>query len=743
MRLSRSERQRGFEHLPFWFFGFLNLFRISTFGFRIFVFCHVVHSSHPALGPPFLENERGGRLRRGRRHGRAHRGPARRRLHAGQPPRPRAGRLGRIDEVLVADHFFREQLADEKSSGSRAAPAILYSASLETVDPAPPARMDQVNLIGCDQRFWELGNGNPPAPLKRDEIILNEPVARSLGLKEGDSVMLDLPKTGGIPAESAFGRKRVSVDTMRLKVARVIPAEGLGRFGLRPNQRVPRNAYVSLAALQTQLQEPGRANAIFRPKPSRRPALASAIGRLRHPRRAFAAGLCAVDDRPDDLPAGRRAGPAQATWRNGRAANLDLSGQQHHLRKPGSALLDHHGDRLPGQAALRSLRRCRGLSRAQTGRRSNRLEHLGCGPIEGQGGRHDPRRVLRAREHVWAASRAHGRSATGGDREARRGRRRQGPHADRSRPDRQEHDRRLGSAFRDPAGTDQAGRRPLLEPVRRNAQGVRLAGHGAAAVGEPFRADDRATDSACAGRYGGKSRPRVRRTTRPRPGGTGVRLPADQGTGPQGRGRHNALRSAFPVFQFLRNCRGGNARRALIPFGDRATCETRRAALGPGVSSPADHAASGGRGPVGGPRGKPRRHTGWSGLRGAHALRAANLVAARHRHALPHVARLLGKPCDGAGQRPADGLGGDLACRTPHGPNRPAAVVGRRSREGGGREAEKVLSTQYSVLSTRCRVSCSSSQISNLKSQTPRSPLPAPHVAPPPRPRSRHDTPPA
>ena len=52
---------------------------------------------------------------------------------------------------------------------------------------------------------------------------------------------------------------------MRLKVVRVIPAQGLGRFGLRPNQRVPRNAYCSLAALQTQLQEPGRVNAILRP----------------------------------------------------------------------------------------------------------------------------------------------------------------------------------------------------------------------------------------------------------------------------------------------------------------------------------------------------------------------------------------------------------------------------------------------------------------------------------------------
>jgi putative ABC transport system permease protein len=178
--------------------------------------------------------------------------------------------LGRIDDVLVADHFFREQLADDQYSGPQAAPVILASGSLETVDPAPPVRVDQVNLIGCDRRFWQLGIPPEPTLLGREEIILNEPVARLLAVKEGDSIMLDLPKTGGIPAESAFGRKRVSVDTMRLKVVRVIPAEGLGRFGLRPNQRAPRNAYVSLAALQTQLQEPGKANALVRPTPPSR-----------------------------------------------------------------------------------------------------------------------------------------------------------------------------------------------------------------------------------------------------------------------------------------------------------------------------------------------------------------------------------------------------------------------------------------------------------------------------------------
>ena len=110
--------------------------------------------------------------------------------------------LGRIDEVLVADHFFREELADDTSSRGQAAPVILYSAGVETVDPAPAARVDPVNLIGCDERFWQLGNGSAP-PLKSDEVVLNEPVARLLAVKEGESVMLSLPKTGGIPAESA------------------------------------------------------------------------------------------------------------------------------------------------------------------------------------------------------------------------------------------------------------------------------------------------------------------------------------------------------------------------------------------------------------------------------------------------------------------------------------------------------------------------------------------------------------
>ena len=308
--------------------------------------------------------------------------------------------LGRIDEVLVADHFFREQLAGDKSSGNSAAPVILYSASVETVDPAPPARVDQVNLIGCDERFWQLGNGGPPAPPQRDEIVLNEPVARLLAVKEGDSVMLGLPKTGGIPAESAFGRKRVSVDTMRLKVARVIPAEGLGRFGLRPNQRVPRNAYISLAALQTQLQEPGRVNAILRPTPPPgspwHPQLADYGIHVEPSPRGY---IDVTTERMIFPPAVEQALLKQLGGLDVQPA-LTYLANTHRLRQTGGALLDHHGDRFPGPAAAGPLPFHRRFAPAQAGRRPNRLEHLGGPAAEGPPGRLDPRHVLRARKHA-------------------------------------------------------------------------------------------------------------------------------------------------------------------------------------------------------------------------------------------------------------------------------------------------------------------------------------------------------
>lgn len=176
-------------------------------------------------------------------------------------------RLGRIDEALVADRFFRAELADAAAAtagpGGAAAPVILLRVSLETAGPPPSRRANQVNLIGCDHRFWALGTAGPQHLPADREIVLNRALADHLGVAEGDELLLRLPRPSTVPAESALGRRTDTVLTQRAIVRAVIGMEGFGRFALEASQREPRNAYVDLAWLQDRLGQPGRANAIL------------------------------------------------------------------------------------------------------------------------------------------------------------------------------------------------------------------------------------------------------------------------------------------------------------------------------------------------------------------------------------------------------------------------------------------------------------------------------------------------
>jgi ABC-type lipoprotein release transport system permease subunit len=184
-------------------------------------------------------------------------------------------RLGRIDEALVADHFFRARLADELASArkldpqSDVAPVILLTVPLGTDDPDHPARVNHVNLIGCDARFWRLGHGVPAQLPQGLQVLLNEPLAERLGaaagkaVTGGESVSIVLPQSSEVPSESMMGRRRKTIVPQRFTVCGVIPADGLGRFTLSPNQQLPYNAYVPLDWLQDRIKQPGRANALL------------------------------------------------------------------------------------------------------------------------------------------------------------------------------------------------------------------------------------------------------------------------------------------------------------------------------------------------------------------------------------------------------------------------------------------------------------------------------------------------
>lgn len=181
-------------------------------------------------------------------------------------------RLGMMDEVLLADRFFRAEMAGEITNvtGRQTAPAILLpSVTAEVVLPGGNRRASGVMLVGCDEAFWRFDT-SPAGPKKTPapgEIILNEPLAAELGARVGDQIIVRLPKSDQIPAESALGKKQDRLTSLaELRVAEIIPAQGLGRFSLLPLQSAPRNAYVAASDLQQALffgeRERERVNAV-------------------------------------------------------------------------------------------------------------------------------------------------------------------------------------------------------------------------------------------------------------------------------------------------------------------------------------------------------------------------------------------------------------------------------------------------------------------------------------------------
>lgn len=184
-------------------------------------------------------------------------------------------RLGRIDELLIVDRFFREELASEvatnpnfKASGyQEVVPAILLpSCSLERQSERGTERGANIMLVAADERFSKLaiGNETPVIPSADDEIIVNEPLAAELHAKVGDMLTIRMPSAEQVPADSPLGKKDGRVASVtELKLVKIVPADGLGRFSLRPNQGLPRNAYVRPAKIQEALDQNGRMNALL------------------------------------------------------------------------------------------------------------------------------------------------------------------------------------------------------------------------------------------------------------------------------------------------------------------------------------------------------------------------------------------------------------------------------------------------------------------------------------------------
>lgn len=182
-------------------------------------------------------------------------------------------RLGRIDVLVTAEQFFSENLAERTKQAERfdrhfsdAIPIILMpQAAAQTTHDDKVQRASNVNLIGCTDEFW---NQNTPTPLDISlsgrSVVINQTMAERLNASEGDEILIRFGKVSNVGADSPLADKSdLARAIAELKIVRIIPTEGLGRFGLNPSQNLPLNAYLPLPMLQDALEQEGKINTLL------------------------------------------------------------------------------------------------------------------------------------------------------------------------------------------------------------------------------------------------------------------------------------------------------------------------------------------------------------------------------------------------------------------------------------------------------------------------------------------------
>ncbi len=167
-------------------------------------------------------------------------------------------RLGRTDEVVTANRFFRAELSAElEASESIAATAPVIAFEGMVRHDASGRGSSRVQVYGVDERFFRFNEWDVPELGSRDGFI-TDALAAELGAAEGDALLLRVEKPTAVAAGSLHGNKEDAGRTLRLTAR-----HGSPEFSIYPQQGELLALYVPLARLQRELDQRDRANTVL------------------------------------------------------------------------------------------------------------------------------------------------------------------------------------------------------------------------------------------------------------------------------------------------------------------------------------------------------------------------------------------------------------------------------------------------------------------------------------------------
>ncbi len=174
-------------------------------------------------------------------------------------------RLGAIQHVLLADHFFQPDLLQRENK----VPAILLNGTI--VAPQTQTRASKVNIAGVTDdffTFWQEDtapnlNKAPEQPF--NAIVINDALQNELNVQIGDTLLVNMSQAADIHPEFLLGERDAAnaIQSLRLVISDIIPTENAGRFSLQAHQSLPFNAFIALPVLQKALGQTDKVNAVF------------------------------------------------------------------------------------------------------------------------------------------------------------------------------------------------------------------------------------------------------------------------------------------------------------------------------------------------------------------------------------------------------------------------------------------------------------------------------------------------
>ena len=174
-------------------------------------------------------------------------------------------RLGTTEQALASnDRFFRSALAKDIEAEVKTSVVPVVQVLGTASARGGEGRANKIQVQGVDEGFWKFALKKPSfAAIPDGSVVLNESLARQLGVKEKEDIVFRVPKPSALSRDAPLSSQEDSSVALRVNVLAIVNDEEFGRFGLQASQVPPFNAFMQLAWLQSKLSIPGKANLLL------------------------------------------------------------------------------------------------------------------------------------------------------------------------------------------------------------------------------------------------------------------------------------------------------------------------------------------------------------------------------------------------------------------------------------------------------------------------------------------------